>query len=402
MKSCTHFMKRYSHLNIAIIGAGPIGCYAGYLLAKEGHHVTIYENHQQIGSPIQCTGILTTDFDQFGFPLDSFLVNTIDAIEVFSPSKQKITIKQKNYIVCRFKFDNFFADKARNAGAKILVNHSFIRRAAKSEKSEEKREKYKEEGTENGTVDEIVIKDTKNNKEIRLSPDVVIAADGPSSPTAKAYNFYHPSRENYYGIQAIVEGKFEKNIVKTYFGKDICPGLFAWVVPESETSARVGIAAEKDSRKYFDKFLKEHNFTAKEIQAGLIPIYHPKQKLQQNNCYLVGDAAGCVKATTLGGLIPGLQQAEILARCLLQQGKNEPQNYHNDASSLRRKLWLHLKMHHLFNKFSDKDWDNLISYVGQPKIQAVFEKYTRDNPLPLVLLSLLKEPKFIRFMKYFW
>ncbi|MBT4805454.1 NAD(P)-binding protein [Candidatus Woesearchaeota archaeon] len=29
-------------MKIAIIGAGPIGCYAGYLLAKSGHNVSIY------------------------------------------------------------------------------------------------------------------------------------------------------------------------------------------------------------------------------------------------------------------------------------------------------------------------------------------------------------------------
>src|SRR3989344_2901073 len=144
-------------MNITIIGAGPIGCYAGYLLAKEGHLVTIYENHPQIGSPIQCTGILTSDFDQFGFPLDSFLVNTIDSIDVYSPSNKKIAIKQRDYIVCRIKFDNFFADKARKAGAKILVNHSFQRKEGK----------------------ELIIKDTKNNTEIRVNPDIVIAADGP-------------------------------------------------------------------------------------------------------------------------------------------------------------------------------------------------------------------------------
>ena len=41
-------------MNIAIIGAGPIGCYAGYLLAKVGNKVQIFENHSQVGLPIQC------------------------------------------------------------------------------------------------------------------------------------------------------------------------------------------------------------------------------------------------------------------------------------------------------------------------------------------------------------
>ena len=83
-------------MNITIIGAGPIGCYAAYLLAKQGYNVDVYENHPQIGAPIQCTGILTSDFDEFGFSMDSFLVNTIEKIEVYSPN-EILEIKQKDY-----------------------------------------------------------------------------------------------------------------------------------------------------------------------------------------------------------------------------------------------------------------------------------------------------------------
>ena len=132
-----------------------------------------------------------------------------------------------------------------------------------------------------------------------------------------------------------------------------------------------------------------------EIQAGTIPVYHPQQRLHQENCYLVGDAAGYVKATTLGGLIRGLQQAELLAKCIING-----ENYDKKCGPLRKQLWLHRKVHDLFEKFTDVDWDRLVSYVAQPRIQAVFEKYTRDNPIPLVTLALLKEPRFLRFVKY--
>lgn len=359
-------------MNITIIGAGPIGGYAAYLLAKAGHSVSIYENHAQVGCPIQCTGILTSDFDEFGFPMDSFLVNTIDKIEVVTPHQQ-LAVKQKDYIVHRTKFDSFFVDMAIKEGAQLHLNHSFTRKEGKN----------------------LVIKDSVNKVEKIITPDIVIAADGPLSPTAKAYGFHNSERVNFYGIQATVEGSFEPHTIKTYFGKEVCPGLFAWVVPESATIARVGLATVKNSKHYFDQFMKEHNFVAKEIQAGAIPIYHPKQKLQHENCYLVGDASTYVKATTLGGLVPGLQQAKILADCLLN-GKN----YEKEIAPVRKKMWLHLKVHQIFDKFSDEDWDRLVRYINQPRIQKVFEQHTRDNPIPLVVKSLLKEPRFLRFGKY--
>ena len=360
-------------MNITIIGAGPIGCYAGYLLAKANHQVTIYENHPTIGSPIQCTGLLTSDFDQFNLPKESFLVNTLTKIEVLTPN-QKTSIKQKEYLVCRIKFDNFFANLAKKAGAQIHVNHSFQRKEGNT----------------------LIIKDTNNNKEIIVTPDIIIGADGPLSPTAKAFNLYHPKRGNYYGIQATVEGHFDSNTYQTYFGKETCPGLFAWIVPESSTQARVGLATTKNTKYYFDKFMKEHNFIAKDIQAGTIPIYHPQQMLHKDNCYLLGDASSYVKATTLGGLVPGLKQAEILANCIINN-----KEYSKEIKPVQKRLKLHLKLHHIFDKFTDKDWDKLVKYINQPKIQKILETHTRENPLPILLKALIKEPRFLFFGKYF-
>ena len=62
-------------MNIVIIGAGPFGCYAAYLLTKEGHEVSVYDRKSQIGTPIQCTGILTKEFDKFGLSVFIVKVN---------------------------------------------------------------------------------------------------------------------------------------------------------------------------------------------------------------------------------------------------------------------------------------------------------------------------------------
>ena len=359
-------------MDIAIIGAGPIGSYAGYLLAKSGHTVSIYENHPQVGLPVQCTGILTSDFDEFNLPVEEFLVNTINKIEVFTP-QESISIKQKDYIVCRTRFDNYVANLAKGEGAKILVNHSFQRK-----------EGYF-----------IIITDSKSGRELKLKPDIVIGADGPLSPVAKAYGFYHPERENFFGVQATVEGKFDPHTIKTFFGSQVCPGFFAWVTPESSTLARVGLAMKNNSREYFNKFLQQNNFTVKEMQAGTIPVYNPKQKLSQDNCYLVGDASGYVKATTLGGIVPAMKQVQILVDCI-----NGGKDYTQELAPVRKKMWIHLQIQKIISQFSDKDWDKLISYVRQPEIQELFEKYTRDNPIPLVANTLLREPRFLYFLKY--
>ena len=74
--------------------------------------------------------------------------------------------------------------------------------------------------------------------------------------------------------------------------------------------------------------------------------------------------------------------------------------YEREVKAVKRQMNLHLSVQKILNKFKDKDWDNLISYMNQPKIRKVFESYNRDNPFPLLINSIIKEPRFLSFLKY--
>ena len=50
---------------ITIVGAGPAGSYLAYLLVKKGEDVTIIEEHENIGNPVQCTGIVTDSIEKY-------------------------------------------------------------------------------------------------------------------------------------------------------------------------------------------------------------------------------------------------------------------------------------------------------------------------------------------------
>lgn len=368
--------------HIAIIGGGPIGCYTAYLLATQGHNVHLYEEHAQIGKPIQCTGLLTADFDKYFPKLDKsqFLVNIFEAVKVKTQNK-KIIIPQQEYLVCRTKFDSYFGRLAQKAGAKIHLNHSFRRK----------------EG------DALIIKDSKENIERTVLPDITIAADGPLSKTAKAYGIFHKERKNYYGIQALVKikkgkGCFDPKTFDVYFGENFCKDFFIWVVPESTTLARVGLCSKQQSKQIFDKFMQNHpGWEIEEMQAGVIPIYEHPQQLYKDNCFVVGDAAGHVKATTLGGLIPGLRAAEFLAQSIQEE---KPKSYMKKCRKLRYELKLHRMIRNSMDSFTDIDWDRLLDLTNQSKVQNILQKYSRDNPIPLVSSILLKEPRYLRFAKY--
>ena len=83
---------------VAIIGAGPAGNYTAYLLAKADYEVTIFEEHQEPGLPIQCTGILTADLKEHLELSDEYIVNRMQAVEVFSPNKEMFTTKSNDIV----------------------------------------------------------------------------------------------------------------------------------------------------------------------------------------------------------------------------------------------------------------------------------------------------------------
>ena len=113
---------------IAIIGAGPVGSYTAYLLAKQGFSVSLFDSKKLsgIGSPIQCTGLLTSELSQFMPIHKNFLINTFSHIQIFSPHQHNIILNKTEYLVDRKKFDQFVFDLAIKKGVKFYPQHELI------------------------------------------------------------------------------------------------------------------------------------------------------------------------------------------------------------------------------------------------------------------------------------
>src|SRR3990167_3178851 len=110
---------------VVIIGAGPAGCYLGYLLAKAGKKVDIFEEHRLVGYPVQCTGIVTSSVLKIiDIPRDVIL-NQINKIKIIADKEIIFKLKEPNLILNRAKFDQYLAKKAEIAGAKLYLNHSY-------------------------------------------------------------------------------------------------------------------------------------------------------------------------------------------------------------------------------------------------------------------------------------
>lgn len=362
---------------ILIVGAGPAGSYLAYLLAKHGEKVKVLEEHSIVGSPVQCTGIVTHSIENFFRLKNEVIAKKLDKVVVASRNN-RITVNVDEIVMWRDRFDRLIADMAHGEGAEILLGHKFI-------------------GFNNSNS--IKAKDKKSSRIRKIKADIIIGADGPSSAVAKSAGLGSSGTNSkyYIGMQAKVRLGMDTSSFETYFGSDF-PDFFGWCVPESEDTARLGIGCLENAQDYFYKFLKKRTGKRDVLcwESGLIPVYDPKKIIQKGSVYLIGDAAAQVKATTGGGIIPSLKAAQTLCDCIVNS-KNYSREFRKQSG---RELLLHLKIRNMLNRFSDRDYDRLLDLMSQEKVRKILKKYDRDSPIPLVSNLLLKEPRFLLFSRF--
>ena len=212
-------------------------------------------------------------------------------------------------------------------------------------------------------------------------------------------------RKNYIGMQATVtaakgdvnKDAFAKDIFTTWFGKQ-APGFFAWSVPESKSISRIGLATMTHTRAHFEALLKKFGTapqSAHALQAGPIPLYSPYTTASdpQERVWLVGDAAGLVKATTGGGIISGMRSASLAARAILQN-----ENYEALLGPLRRELFIHLVIRRALNRFKEQDYEDLVAMMKNPKVQTILREHTREYPSRFMLKLVRAEPRLLTFV----
>lgn len=363
-------------MRIAIVGAGPVGCYAAALLAKKGFEVDLFDRKEEaaVGCPIQCTGLLSEEIVKCIKLKKDFLVNVFEQIEVIAPNKRRLVVNKKEFLVDRTKFDQYLLGLAIKSGAKFYPGHKLVK-ITKNKKNKHN-----------------LIFNYDNKLKI-ISPGLIIGADGPQS---LVYQYLNPRRQRtyYYGIQAVVKGKFNPAVYRTFFGREVCPDLFAWVVPESEGSARIGLATIQQPATYFINLLQDLKVKQSQIiekQGGIIPLFDPQSRTSFQNILLLGDAAGQVKATTLGGIIPSFNEAKRLVNCI-----SKKQRYQTRSTSLK----LHLLIRKMLNKFSDADYDLLITLLSKQKNRKIISSCSREDPKKMLVRLLASEPRLLAFAKH--
>ncbi|MBN2567787.1 NAD(P)/FAD-dependent oxidoreductase [Candidatus Woesearchaeota archaeon] len=371
---------------LSIVGAGPAGGYLAWKMAERGFEVELYEEHGEIGRPVACTGILTPSLWRH-IPKDDglpFVLNTVSEARIYAPSGEHVPVrfKEPDVVVDRELFDRWLVRKAEDAGCDVYRDHRF--------------EGYGEHSL-----------DFRNmGRQVRVSrPRFLVGADGPGSTVAKASGLGETA-DFWIGAQARFR-LHNDNAVRFY----PFVGSFAWVVPESRHMARVGLLVPRETRNVHQIFWQfasdivgdmEGSFV--ENQPGIVPRHAPGRRIAADlhgmEVFLLGDAAGQVKATTGGGIVPAFAAADALASHLAYKRLNRPTDLRARMSRLNRELWLHARLRTAMDRFKPADWDKLVRACAHPRARAALASVDRDRLLSLLPRLVLRQPRLLTFIRF--
>jgi geranylgeranyl reductase family protein len=291
-------------LDVAVIGGGPGGLHAATLLSSAGFDVTLFEEHNEIGQPVHCTGVLADDaFREFGLSRASIL-NTLSTAKFVSPAGFQIsytTPSVEAHVVDRRLLDRTIAQRATEAGARLCAGCR-VRNL---------------ESSADGMRIDIDGADPVHAR-------AVVLACGASYGLQRRFGLGMPT-VSLNSAQLEVPAR-RGGDVEVYFGAAWAPGGFAWTVPVSRPMGpfvRVGLMCEGDAPAFFRQFVDRIGPSwgiprelVGEPRRRLLPLSTVSRTFA-SRLLLVGDAAGLVKPTTGGGIYYSLVSATLAAETLI-------------------------------------------------------------------------------------
>jgi len=371
-------------LDALIVGSGPAGSHAAYLLAKMGYEVLLIEGKKTPKKFINCTGILGLEaFQKFNL-WDVPMLNRINKIRFISPGGKTFAYHIDSdlaYVVERIGFDSYLIDRAINAGASF-VNNTWVNKLSIDR---------------NRVSAEISSKDQLS----KLEAKVAIIAAGFGSHLIEEVGFKNPSGF-IEAAQADVYG-FNFDIPEVYLGNEVAPGSFAWFVPLGKERALVGLTTKKECKKYLKKLLNRiktekditeiRNLQCSHLPLGLIPKGYAERIL------IIGEAAGQVKTTTNGGIYYGMIGAQIAANVL--NNSFQKNRFGEEILSKYDQLWKSklateiqtgLRLRELYSHLTDSQVNLLFNIVSINGIMPLIKKNLNFDWHQGLILSLITNP----------
>ena len=359
--------------DVIVVGGGPIGCHIAGSLSKRGYDVLVLEEHSEIGNPSHCAGLFSLHVFEI---LGKFsILHDAKRARVYSPDGDFVDIgdhRKRAYVVDRVEFDRELARRAIRNGAEIHLKEKVTR-----------------------------VDDEIKTKESTYRARVIVGADGINSIVRRSMGVSIPSILNASQITVRYESEdIEK--VEIFLGNNIAPKFFAWVIPLNSELAKIGVATYHHSFSYLKRIIKKLDVKPLALSFGGIPIGMVRRSYERNKI-IVGDAAGQVKATTGGGVYPGLKCANCGVMAIDRYLKGETTDLSEYEKCWRRDIGAELKnalyIHRIFKKIKDEEFNAIIKDLKNEELVRIINEYGDiDYPSRVAWQILKKKPSLIKYL----
>ena len=375
-QSTSHASPSTHRKSIAVVGASTAGLFAAALLAEKGLSVRVYEANGSFNA-LPRTLIVTSRLSQvLGFVPTEAIVNQVHHIELISRgASARITLRKPDLIIERESLVRLLAERAQRAGVEMVSGQRFVgfdSAAAGMRKCVNNRlNKW-------WTSEQYDFVDATSDYQREEPADLVIGADGVRSQVAQAAA--PKQRDSVALLQALVAlpPNADPHTVRVWFERGDTR-FFYWLIPESKERAAVGLIGEEaaEAEERLARFLGAQGFEPLEYQAAPVAVHRfssrPWAEVGGSRVLLVGDAAGQVKMTTVGGAVAGLRGARAAVDAVL--GRN---SYRQELRELKRELDVQLLMRSILDRFTDADYDTLLHSLNR-RIKDILETRNRDE-----------------------
>jgi len=385
-----------TEVDVLVVGAGPVGGWLAHRLADAGVEVLLIEEHDEIGRPFQCAGLVTpSTMDLVG--LHDTILTKVWGARMHAPNGLFFRIGHpsqiREHVVCRKLFDQGIVKMAVDSGSSLWLGARAI----------------------SGGIDANSIKiDVEMDGVVRqVRCRLLCGADGAHSWVRRRFRFGR-SKEMMVGFQVEVIGyPGEDGFLDMYTGSEVAPGLFAWAIPNGETH-RIGVwsrPGDLGGRSCEDLYqsLINHDLWRDRFEdvvetaryCGPIPTGF-LNRLARERVLLYGDAAAVCKPTTGGGIGPGIDQVEALHGSLMEAlakddlSERRLTKIAKPLKKMRKEQERARVLRDLFlTESDDQTLDDTFAVFARPEvISMINELGDIERPVPLGIRMLKEVPEF--------